>query len=172
MSKSVAMAMVAGICIFGGGAKAESLDASAKCLADNMYFEARDDGPAGWSAVGHVTLNRWHRAVRVRSSVTVCDIVYAGARHGHHHCQFSWVCQRKGGVIHEKAEAAKIRDFSYRLLRENLSDPTGGATFFHEKRVHPRWARDGTAIRTTSIGRHYFYKPAHQTEVAEFFDAR
>ena len=171
MKKGILIAITATTIMLCGNAKAESLEASVKCLADNIYFEARDDGKAGWNAVGHVTLNRWHRAQQVRSSVTLCDVVYAGARHGHHHCQFSWTCHGGNKVKHEKDEAQRILDFARLLLDGKVSDPTNGATYFHEKRVHPDWARDGTAIRTTSIGRHYFYRPTRPTEVAQFFDA-
>ncbi|MEI6558717.1 MAG: cell wall hydrolase [Rhodospirillaceae bacterium] len=172
MSKVFVLAMVAGVCLFSGKAGAEPVETSAKCLADNIYFEARDDGRAGWSAVGHVTLNRWHRALQVRPDVTLCDIVYAGARRGHRHCQFSWACHHTPKVKREQAQADRILDYAYRLLAGQQQDPTSGATYFHEKRVHPRWARDGTAVRTTAIGRHYFYRPVRQTEVAQFFDAR
>ena len=172
MGRVIGFAMIAGVCFLNGSAKAETMEASAKCLADNIYYEARDDGRAGWNAVGHVTLNRWHRALQVKSDATVCDVVYAGARHGHHHCQFSWACHRKASAKLEEGDAAKILELSYRLLRGTLQDPTNGATYFHEKRVHPRWARDGTAIRTTTIGHHHFDRPARQTEVAMFVDGR
>ena len=39
--------------------------------------------------------------------------------------------------------------------------------FFHEKRVRPRWARDGSTKRTVAIGRHYYYKPTNPTEMAQ-----
>ena len=172
MGSVIGLVMIAGVTFFDTAAHAETIDASAKCLSDNIYYEARDDGRAGWNAVGHVTLNRWHRALQVRAGTTLCDIVYAGARHGHRHCQFSWACHGKVKAKTEDAEAAKILDLSYRLLRENLKDPTDGATYFHEKRVHPRWARDGTAIRTASIGHHYFYRPGRHTEVAMFMDPK
>ena len=58
----------------------------AKCLADNMYFEARNQGTAGIIAVSNVVLNR------VKSKDypnTICEVV----RQGPH--RESW---RKNGV--------------------------------------------------------------------------
>ena len=109
--------------LFGGRANATSIDANAKCLADNIYYEARDDGRAGWNAVGHVTLNRWHSAQRLRTNVSVCDIVYAGAHRGRHHCQFSWACHRTGRAKIEKDNAAKIQELAYRLQQPKSPAP-------------------------------------------------
>ena len=45
------------------------------CLADNVYFEARNQGTAGWSAVISVTLNR---VKDKRFPNTVCGVIYEG----------------------------------------------------------------------------------------------
>ena len=45
------------------------------CLADNVYFEARNQGTAGWSAVISVTLNR---VKDKRFPNTVCEVVKQG----------------------------------------------------------------------------------------------
>ena len=42
------------------------------CMADNIYFEARNQGTAGWSAVASVTLNR---VKDKRFPNTVCEVV-------------------------------------------------------------------------------------------------
>ena len=42
-----------------------------ECLADNIYFEARNQGFAGWVAVAQVTLNR----VRDDRNVSLVGIV-------------------------------------------------------------------------------------------------
>ena len=70
----------------------------AVCLADNVYFEARNQGTAGWSAVISVTLNR---VKDKRFPNTVCEVVKQGPtreswkKNGtyypiKHRCQFSW----------------------------------------------------------------------------------
>ena len=170
MFKVIGLAMMSWVSISSSSAFAETIDQSAKCLADNIYYEARDDGRTGWNAVGHVTLNRWHSALAVRPKSTICDVVYAGSRHGHHHCQFSWTCHHKIKAKTEPEDAAKILALSYKLIRDNPKEPTKGATYFHEKRVHPRWSHDGTAIRTAAIGHHYFYRPKRETEVAMYVE--
>ena len=45
------------------------------CMADNIYFEARNQGTAGWSAVASVTLNR---VKDKRFPNTVCEVVKQG----------------------------------------------------------------------------------------------
>ena len=47
----------------------------AMCLADNVYFEARNQGTAGWSAVISVTLNR---VKDKRFPNTICEVVKQG----------------------------------------------------------------------------------------------
>ena len=43
------------------------------CLAENIYFEARNQGTAGWMAVANVTINRRNDS---RFPNTICDVVY------------------------------------------------------------------------------------------------
>ena len=166
--KMLAVAVIIGAPVPFHAAKAETLKQSVKCLADNIYFEARDDGPAGWSAVGHVTLNRWRHLRLTRPNIGVCNIVYAGSHRGRHSCQFSWACDGKPKKKDEKEVAEEITRLAYQLMAEKRQaiDPTRGAMYFHEKRVRPRWARDGSTKRTVAIGRHYYYKPTNPTEMA------
>ena len=73
-------------------------DTEISCMADNIYFEARNQGTAGWSAVASVTLNR---VKDKRFPNTVCEVVKQGPtreswkKDGNyyplkHRCQFSW----------------------------------------------------------------------------------
>ena len=77
------------------------------CMADNIYFEARNQGTAGWSAVASVTLNRVQDK---RFPNTVCEVVKQGPtreswkQNGEfyplkHRCQFSWYCDGKADVV-------------------------------------------------------------------------
>ena len=45
----------------------------ARCLAENIYHEARDQGTAGWLAVAAVTLNR---VTDDRFPDTICGVVF------------------------------------------------------------------------------------------------
>ena len=73
-------------------------DSEVSCLADNVYFEARNQGTAGWAAVIAVTLNRVDDN---RFPDTVCEVVKQGPHRPswkgtgemipvRHRCQFSW----------------------------------------------------------------------------------
>ncbi len=145
-------------------AQAAPSEGDVKCLSDNIYLESRDDGPPGWSAVGHVTVNRWHEALRAGRRVSVCGIVYEGANRGRHRCQFSWACDGRLKAKSERETARAITRFARELLAGEHADQTAGATYFHERGRHPRWASDGSTKLTVAIGRHYYYRAAHQTE--------
>ena len=45
----------------------------ARCLAENIYHEARNQGTAGWLAVAAVTLNR---VTDDRFPDSICDVVF------------------------------------------------------------------------------------------------
>ena len=78
--KMLAVAVIVGTPIPFHSAKAETLKQSVKCLADNIYFEARDDGPAGWSAGASAwamdSLKVWFSA----SSRPISELIFSGDR--------------------------------------------------------------------------------------------
>ena len=115
-------------------------DAEISCLADNVYFEARNQGTAGWAGVIAVTLNRVDDN---RFPDTVCEVVKQGPHRPswkgtgemipiRHRCQFSWYCDGKADTIHSKDELVykRIKDMSYVALLDNVTllDITDGAT--------------------------------------------
>ena len=59
--------------------KNSSREVQVSCMADNIYFEARNQGTAGWSAVASVTLNR---VKDKRFPNTVCEVVKQGPLKG------------------------------------------------------------------------------------------
>ena len=89
--------------------KAEMLDASIlavgatiTCLAQNIYFEARDQPTVGQMAVAYVVLNRVHHPAWPD---TVCDVIREGPTYSwkqdypiRNRCQFSWYCDGKPDV--------------------------------------------------------------------------
>ena len=138
------------------------------CMADNIYFEARNQGTAGWSAVASVTLNR---VKDKRFPNTVCEVVKQGPtreswkQNGEfyplkHRCQFSWYCDGKADVVSKADEKLyeKIRMFSEMILTDgvNLLDITDGATHYHADYVSPEWKK--TKTKTTEIGDQIFYR--------------
>lgn len=129
------------------------------CLAENIYFEARNEPLEGMLAVAFVTINR------VRSEDypnTICDVVKQKIRST---CQFSWWCEEKPKSISTSQSLTKqsnslynqIMDLSvfFYLNHEKLRDPTKGALFYHADYVNPRWRN---VSKTTQIGRHIFYE--------------
>lgn len=126
---------------------------SVRCLALNIYHEARAEPEKGQLAVAAVTLNRVASPVFPNS---VCKVVKQGGkkRNG---CQFSWWCDRHPDEPREAEAWRRALELSRKALGGEISDPTDGALYYHATRVKPRWAR--SFARTGKIGRHLFYKP-------------
>ncbi|MGE5155099.1 MAG: cell wall hydrolase [Bdellovibrio bacteriovorus] len=126
---------------------------SVRCLALNIYHEARAEPEKGQLAVAAVTLNRVASPAFPNS---VCKVVKQGGkkRNG---CQFSWWCDRHPDEPREAEAWRRALELSRKALGGEISDPTDGALYYHATRVKPRWAR--SFARTGKIGRHLFYKP-------------
>jgi len=113
-----------------------------KCLADNIYFEARGEPLRGQIAVAAVTVNRlgiW--------SKTICGVV-------HQRSQFSWTLSPSRRV--DKATYKKSMDVAVMYLLRHYEDPTSGSTFFHVQNIKPRWSH--SMEFTTWINNHKFYR--------------
>jgi N-acetylmuramoyl-L-alanine amidase len=126
---------------------------SVRCLALNIYHEARAEPEKGQRAVAAVTLNR---VASPAFPSSVCKVVKQGGkkRNG---CQFSWWCDRHPDEPREAEAWRRALELSRKALGGEINDPTGGALYYHATRVKPRWAR--SFARTGKIGQHLFYKP-------------
>ena len=123
-----------------------------KCLAMNIYWEARSEPVAGQVAVAAVTLNRVEDR---RFPDDVCKVVRQGGEIRRHRCQFSWWCDGKKDVPLE-AEAWRRANTLARLTSAGvIEDPTGGAMWYHADYVEPYWAEAKKQV--TKIGKHIFY---------------
>jgi spore germination cell wall hydrolase CwlJ-like protein len=134
-------------------AASKPVDEDLKCLALNIYHEARSEPISGQIAVAKVTLNR------VRSKAfpgSVCDVVKQGGQK-RHRCQFSWWCDGKSDDPTEQQAWQRSLEIGQRVLANQTTDPTRGALYYHADYVKPRWARQFQ--RTAEIGRHLFYRP-------------
>ena len=146
----------------------------ARCLAENIYHEARDQGTAGWSAVAAVTLNR---ATDDRFPDTICGVVFQAETKEswttkgkdvpeiervfypvRHRCQFSWYCDGKADDINNISVYMEIMSLTRLLLTSQfmMFDITDGATFYHADSITPSWAKSKT--KTIEIGDHIFYR--------------
>jgi len=148
--------------------------ASARCLALNIYHEARDQGTAGIFGVTAVVLNRVNDK---RFPNTICEVVYQGPTRESwktrrfknlpaderiyypikNKCQFSWYCDGKNDTPHNKKKYQEVLDLVEAILYNELPfvDITDGALFYHADYVNPSWAK--TKQRTTEIDDHIFY---------------
>lgn len=126
------------------------------CLADNIYHEAGYEPEDGKIAVALVTLNRLQDP---RFPKDICGVVKQKTRST---CQFSWFCEHK--ITNRAKEVyTKARDTAVHVYvnYEKLQDITGGALYYHADYVNPRWKLE----KTTTIGRHIFYKERDGTGI-------
>lgn len=128
---------------------------SLRCLALNVYFEARGEPRAGQYAVAEVTMNR---VTSPRYPNTVCAVVYEQ--------RWDWLRKRRVAAFswtefdsmpmpsgENWTEAWQIAEDVYRG-RHTPSVP--GALFYHATRIKPSWADKHTPV--ARIGRHVFYR--------------
>ena len=139
----------------GGGLSAGHSDK--KCLAEAMYYEARDQGWRGMLAVGIVIQNRVKDA---RYPDDACGVVRQGKyRNGNpvkHKCQFSYYCDGKPERPAEKEAWSRAVDLAT-LLTTTAVEIAGleGATHYHATWVQPSWTT--ALVRRKQIGGHIFY---------------
>ena len=130
-----------------------------RCLALNVYHEARSESKTGQVAVAAVTLNR------VKSTVfpnSVCKVVKQGGQQ-RNRCQFSWWCDGKRDHPTEPMAWQEAQQVARLALQGATEDPTDGALYYHADYVKPRWARK--LEHTARIGNHLFYRPAQRQPV-------
>lgn len=145
----------------------ETFEESVTCLADNMYWEARNQPFRGLLAVGQVTMNR---VADPRYPNSVCEVVKQGPtsrwwleKHNkvvpiRHKCQFSWYCDGKSDNIpRQDADLYSIISaLAFKLVTWSFRDTTYGSTHYHADYVLPDWA--SSKIQTITVGNHIFYR--------------
>jgi spore germination cell wall hydrolase CwlJ-like protein len=126
----------------------------AECLATNIYFEAGSESLDGKKAVAHVVVNRMKNPEFPK---TACGVVYQGANTGTRSCQFSWACDGMNKAVKFSSEAwQESKQIAIAVLSGKKDDVTGGALYFHNTTVRPKWAtRDKFLVQ---IGGHKFYR--------------
>lgn len=116
-----------------------------KCLAMNIYHEARSESMEGQIAVAQVTLNR---VAHTEWPSTICEVVYEPK-------QFSWTHLLKDHSAKEARAWNKARIIARDVMIGNVEDPTYGAVFYHANYVSPDWAEFLDLSKV--IGNHLFY---------------
>ena len=130
------------------------------CLAQNIYFEARDQPTIGQMAVAEVVMNRVHSPL---FPDTVCEVIHEGPTYKwkqdlpiKHRCQFSWYCDGKSDTPKDQRAWTKsiaIAEevyYSYGLSINSVD----GSLFYHSIDVDPNWNRE----YVVQIEDHIFYK--------------
>lgn len=130
-------------------------EADLRCLAENVYFEARGEPMTGQYAVAEVTLNR---LASPHFPKTICDVVH----------EAHWDSLRKRRVAAFSWTELKVRrEPRGRAWREAVSAATAvyddvhtpvvpDALFYHATYIDPYWAKTKKPVGT--IGNHAFYR--------------
>lgn len=148
-----------------------------RCMADNIYFEGRNEGMAGQMAIALVTINRVESKYYPN---TICEVVKQGPKYKNTglpvrwRCQFSWYCdgrsddipltytrgERKGQIreaVHNTY--SEVARNAILVMSGTVTDFTEGAThYFAQNIVTPRWSISDKMTRTTIIDNHTFMK--------------
>lgn len=127
-----------------------------RCLAQNVYFEARGEPTVGQLAVAMVTMNRVHAK---QYPDTVCKVVWQRR-------QFSWTHDGKPDSPDDRKAwrmARQIASFVYSKYNDHHQrtkgalDLTKGALYYYAPALaNPHWAPLKEV--TTQIGSHVFLK--------------
>lgn len=135
--------------------KTKNIQRDIKCLALNIYHEARGEKRAGQMAVAKVTLNR---VASKHYPNNICDVVYEkrwDKIRKRYIGAFSWTEFDEPPKLKSKAwyRAWNVAESVYHNKDQvNLK----GALFYHARRIKPSWARKKKPI--ARIGSHVFYR--------------
>ena len=115
-----------------------------RCLALNLYHEARGEPLKGILGVAHTTINRTkHKDF----PDTVCGVVYQKN-------QFSWTGAKQKNINRQVYN--RMYNISMAVMAGELKDPKFKSTiYFHSTNVYPEWA--SRMERVTQVGNHVFY---------------
>lgn len=126
-----------------------------RCLAENIYFEARGETLKGQYAVAEVTMNR---LASRHFPDTICEVVH----------DTRWDTSRKRMVAHFSWTAFKLRlesgspawkqsmDVATVVYHGYYEPVVPDALFYHATSVNPYWASSKKMV--ARIGNHIFYR--------------
>ena len=136
-------------------AVAATRDAELKCLAENVYHEARGEPLEGQYAVAEVTMNRLRSSSFPKS---VCEVVHEkrwDARRRRDVGAFSWTeldrLSRPHGAAWQQARQVAV------AVYDGAHTPrVPNALYYHASYIKPSWAKANRRVAT--IGSHVFYR--------------
>jgi len=136
------------------------------CLAQNIYFESRNQPLVSKIGVGLVTLNRVANSFFPN---TICEVIRQSKKWNgnvvRNQCQFSWYCDGKSDIPKNMIawnHAWNLAVGMHGLKKYYLFDITEGATHYHADYVNPKWA--SKFKRTIKLGNHFFYRMGEKRE--------
>jgi len=144
--KSIEVAL---ILVFSNSAHSSIYDnESAKCLAVNVYHEARGENIAGQMLVADVVLNRVESK---KYPNEICDVVTQSY-------QFSWF-----NDLEEVIEPDRDNDLYYEIYKRcrnmiynnHRRGSSNGSLFYHHTSIKPHWSKK--MIAKLTVGNHIFY---------------
>ena len=143
-----------------------SPESEQKCIAENIYWEARNQDSKGMIAVALVTRNR---VADIRFPHSYCEVIHQGPTRPswkdplvriplRDRCHFSWYCDGKSDDIptYDVHIYELARTIAFKIYNGDFADFTQGATHYHAYYVDPEWA--ATKTPTMQIGDHIFYR--------------
>ena len=133
-----------------------------KCLAENIFYEARGESITGKAAVARVVMNRVNHGF----ASTPCNVIYQVTmvtkineetldEYKVRLCQFSWVCENRQKINVNDPKYIESMDIAYQVLAYDAYHDVlpRSALFFHNLTVDPFWPYKQVA----RIGNHIFY---------------
>lgn len=131
---------------------AASLDDAITCLSRTIYWESKGGAAADMEGVASVVMNRLGHDGFPK---TVCEVVKQGVKE--RTCQFSWWCDGRSDDVEEPVQYTLAKEIARKALNQQLNDSTRGALYFHDRNVHPDWAK--AYVKTAETAKFLFYKP-------------
>jgi spore germination cell wall hydrolase CwlJ-like protein len=133
-----------------------------RCLANAIYFEARDEPVRAQIAVAQVVLNRTFSPYYPND---VCGVIYQNAGR-HLACQFTFACDGKSKAIKEPDAWDRARKIAAETLDGKLWMPdVAKSTHYHDDWAHPGWRRE--MKRMDKLGGLIFYRPRNWGDGSE-----
>ncbi len=117
-----------------------------RCMAENLYHEARGESKAGQRAVAEVVMNRVESK---RYPNTICGVI-------HQRSQFSWTLDKKNlnKKLTEKNKLyKKAKKIAIKVMLNNSRKLK--ATHYHTHAVSPYWNKNMKQV--AMIGEHRFF---------------
>ena len=130
-----------------------------RCMALNIYYEARGSNLADRAGVADVVLNRVNDS---RYPDTICEVVKQGLKDANgnmrrNKCQFSWYCDGKADNPQNQDLWVNAQTLAWTVVQNGkYRGLTEGATHYHATYVQPNWASSLQLVGR--IGAHIFYR--------------